>query len=511
MNVGGQTHTAVNLHGNGNDPQGLQGNITQNLSVAGAGFSDSKAYFEMANKGNDPVVEGALGWAEFLAGSVYVDGNRLIGFGPGKSEYADITGFSVPHDRSSILLPSAMPHGLNITDISSFSDIEAANLFLGNMGPRPGSALGYIEQLKTWARNAVNGSGPVGPVNVETVGEIGYATTGTAVQGYDDIASVTKDNFAEIAAFLSANFPNNRQVIDTGPDHITYRFSVDQNTALCPLDVWLNGPVQDSVMQSGWDDSTSPPPPPPTTVPDFPHQADFLAPYGLSHMWPGQNAATRATQLADHASRNTHLYIYPYNENDYNSEPSYVAFDFYADTIAFNSRLQEVIDAGMLPVVWIFPDDAPALHNGTTAAQYKAILDGFIPGIDANVGHYVLGLELNEYMTDAEVRDVGAHLNTLTTKKIGLHYTQNNTFAIDEPWADFLVYQYGFGNTEAQMVTETQTALAIVNGTNGKVMVAGEYGRISETEAQHKALGDAAMSADPLMPTFGFGNGGSIL
>ena len=247
-------------------------------------------------------------------------------------------------------------------------------------------------------------------------------------------------------------------------------------------------------------------------VPVFPHQANFLASYCLSHVFPGKDAAERKACLSENQKRkHTHFYVYPYNENDC-SEWGSPSFDYYQDPQTFRNLLLEIVDAGMGPVVWLFPDDAPNLHLNTSISEYQEILSNLIPVIDDEVSSYVLGLELDEYFSEIEIEMVGAHLDSLTDKKIGLHFSPGLTTGIENEWADYLVYQYGFGNNESQMRSETQAVLDVVYMQYGKPLVAGEYSLFTNSpESEAIRLGDAAMSADPIMRSFGFGNGGSPL
>jgi hypothetical protein len=247
-------------------------------------------------------------------------------------------------------------------------------------------------------------------------------------------------------------------------------------------------------------------------VPVFPHQANFLASYCLSHVFPGKDAPERKACLRENKKRkHTHFYVYPYNENDY-SQWGAPGFDYYEDPQAFRDLLLEIVDAGMGPVVWLFPDDAPNLHLNTTVSGYREILSNLIPVIDNEVNSYVLGLELDEYFSEIEIEKIGAHLDSLTDKKIGLHFSPGLTTGIENAWADYLIYQYGFGKTEGQIRSETQAVLDVIYNQYGKPLVAGEYSLFSTSpESEAIRLGDAAMSADPLMKSFGFGNGGSPL
>jgi hypothetical protein len=59
-----------------------------------------------------------------------------------------------------------------------------------------------------------------------------------------------------------------------------------------------------------------------------------------------------------------HIYVYAYNEQDYGGPE----FDGLRNPEQFRQRLEELRAAGLAPVVWLFPDDAPIIHGTSTSA-----------------------------------------------------------------------------------------------------------------------------------------------
>lgn len=180
---------------------------------------------------------------------IMVEQNKLIGVA---SAFDNGIVSGGPVVQQTTVITECMAHGLNPTPVTGLSDLDAVDLIQSNLGPRPGNPLGYFASLKSQARASAGGGGDPGEWCDLTPGSV---YTGGAVSGFDDIPVVTKDNFAEIAAFLSANYTQgvDYSLIDTGTNHRTYTFSVDSGTAYTPIDVWLNDVVNDSVMNSGWE------------------------------------------------------------------------------------------------------------------------------------------------------------------------------------------------------------------------------------------------------------------
>jgi hypothetical protein len=192
----------------------------------------------------------------------------------------------------------------------------------------------------------------------------------------------------------------------------------------------------------------------------------------------------------------THMYVYVANE-DKKFSP---VFDYYQNPPAFRSLLREIRQAGLLPVVWLNPDDSP-VNAGRSVEALKARLNTLVPVIDDLVSSYVLGLELNEYLSFDESNRLGQHLNGLTTKKIAVHQTAGRWDYCRPGWCDYMLLQYGFGKSAAFVADMTKRAINALD----KPVVAGEYNLSKTGEANARKLGDAAMQAGAI----GFGNGGT--
>lgn len=238
------------------------------------------------------------------------------------------------------------------------------------------------------------------------------------------------------------------------------------------------------------------------------HSTDFLSAGCLTHMYAALDGSERKQCLARMVARGyKHFYIYAYNEGDYKKVIENPAFDFYATPNAMVELLNEIREAGLAPVVWLFPDDSEDIHN-TDVAKLKAKLGRLIPEIDAQVSSYVLGLELDEYWGKSTVNALGEHLDTLTDKLIGVHHTDGKWNFASADWVDYLVLQYGFlkkdetAERQRERVEEmTRNAWADL----AKPVVAGEYWDLNQPQHGGVFLGDAAMRSGAV----GFGNGGT--
>jgi hypothetical protein len=120
--------------------------------------------------------------------------------------------------------------------------------------------------------------------------------------------------------------------------------------------------------------------------------------------------------------------------------------------------------------------------------------------IDPLVDSYVLGLELDEYWQTPLIDLLGSRLDSLTTKRIGVHQSPGRWDLAGLPWVDMMILQYGFGLSEQDIREMTARAIREL----GKPVVAGEYE--FDSEARSKPLGDAAISAGAA----GFGNGCTV-
>jgi hypothetical protein len=238
------------------------------------------------------------------------------------------------------------------------------------------------------------------------------------------------------------------------------------------------------------------------------HRTDFLTMRGpggetfYTHEYAGLPPAERAAIRAALKARGyTHLYLYAMNEGDYGG---HVKFNYYDNPTGFRGILEELVRDGIAPVVWLAPDDAPRFHREHPPARIKELWDRFIPAVDGLVSSYTLGLEADEYWSSRQQEELGQHLRSLTERPIFVHYSPGQWEGAKADWASGLIYQYGFGLSEAQVEHRTRELVSRLSAL-GKTFIAGEYAhRVDEAQAQH--LGAAALRGGAQ----GFGNGARV-
>ena len=230
------------------------------------------------------------------------------------------------------------------------------------------------------------------------------------------------------------------------------------------------------------------------------HRTDFLTLAGRHDMlaYPALSNRRRADIRATVRDLGyTHVYLYVVNEGDLGLP----VYNDYERPERFRSRLQELLSDGIAPVVWLAPDDAPRFHRDATATL-PGIWDTFIPLVDSLVDSYVLGLEMDEYWSDSEQRQLGSHLDGLTARPIFIHYRGGRIRGSEWPWVDGIMYQYESPRTVESVRQETGEMIPQVGG---KIFIAAEYsyGGNGDTERDSFARGTAALSAG----ADGVGNG----
>jgi hypothetical protein len=228
------------------------------------------------------------------------------------------------------------------------------------------------------------------------------------------------------------------------------------------------------------------------------HQTDFLAAGCLTHVYPGLSNSKRQACLKKMTDRKyTHMYVYAYNENDYGGP----GFDYYENPEQFRKILEDIRAAGIEPVVWLNPDDAPK-NKKRSVSELKSRMANFIPVVDSVASSYCLGLELNEYWDFDKVNQLGRYLDGITEKKIAVHQTGGRwDYCKKSDWCDYMILQYGFGKDASSISEMTKKIIKDL----GKPVVAGEYNDIGKSESNGRTLGDAAMKTGAV----GFGNGGT--
>ncbi len=233
------------------------------------------------------------------------------------------------------------------------------------------------------------------------------------------------------------------------------------------------------------------------------HQTDFLTAGFYTHLYASYDSNRRRqirNKLLD--SGYTHIYIYIMNQNDYGGP----GFDFYERPQEFVTILKEINASGLKPVVWLSPDDAPDLVRKYHSENLIRTWQRVIPVLDEHVSSYVPGLEMDEYWTESQQNRFGQALDALTEKPIFVHMRREVWRQVLLPWADGIIYQYGFGKNGTQIFRETEQMLDRLSEYSDKIFIAGEYSH-RQPESVSRQLGDAGIKAG----AHGFGNGGTSL
>ena len=249
------------------------------------------------------------------------------------------------------------------------------------------------------------------------------------------------------------------------------------------------------------------------TTETLPHKTDFLTfpycvnnPVGGSYCGTTWYARASASQRSGYRSalksstkNYTHVYLSVTSSN--------AGHNFYTNPSGFHAILKETVDDGIKPVVWLTSDsgtwkDKPIADIQNDIKNLIQYTSGGV-SVDSMVNSYEIGLEANEYWTQAEVNSIANFLDNLTTKPLAMHQTPGRwDYCKGQAWCDYMILQYGFGKTEDQIKTMTTNAINDL----GKPVVAGEYNSdetVSGYEQISIRLGNAALTRCAA----GFGNG----
>ena len=219
----------------------------------------------------------------------------------------------------------------------------------------------------------------------------------------------------------------------------------------------------------------------------------------LNYLHPNANKA--GMRAAAKANGDTHIYLYTRNGGDNGGGFNLSSISPQPD---WETRLDELNNIGLKPVLWLTPDDSKSITKQSMATQ-QAHFSEMVRRFDSKVTGYVACLECDEYWSPAQVQTLVAHLKTKTDKPVGVHLTsgigghKGNTAYYAN--ADYVFLQFGWNKTPAQVAAMVKQAIAVT----GKPVVASEYAIESRTAAA-RALGDAACQAGAI----GTGNGRSI-
>ena len=214
----------------------------------------------------------------------------------------------------------------------------------------------------------------------------------------------------------------------------------------------------------------------------------------LNYLHPNANKA--GMRNAAKANGDTHIYIYTRNAGD-----NGVGFNLgnISPQPDWETRLDELNNMGLKPVLWLTPDDSPSIVNQSMDAQ-KAHFTNMVNRFDSRVTGYVTCLECDEYWSAAQVQTLVAHLKSKTNKPVGVHLTpgMKKEYFVN---ADYVFLQTGFNVSAEQVKAMVANAIAVT----GKPVVASEYHKENRSTTA-RALGDAACAAGAV----GTGNGRSV-
>jgi hypothetical protein len=118
---------------------------------------------------------------------------------------------------------------------------------------------------------------------------------------------------------------------------------------------------------------------------------------------------------------------------------------------------------------------------------------------DDKVDGYVIGLEVDEYWSAAQVREMVTDLKTKTNKPVGVHLSPGIKLAYLEN-ADIIYLQTGFNLNESQFRAKVTEALSL-----GKPVIVSEY-HMDSSSTVAKRYGDIACE----MGAVGTGNGRNV-
>ena len=186
----------------------------------------------------------------------------------------------------------------------------------------------------------------------------------------------------------------------------------------------------------------------------------------------------------------THIYVYSRSEGD--GPRVFPQSDW-------EEKLDHLNRRGLKPVMWLMADDSPSLV-ALSMEQHYAHNKEMVRRFDSKVDAYVIGLEVDEYWSVAQVNSLISELRKHTTKPIGVHLTPSTPIQYVEN-ADVLYLQTGFGLSQEQFKEKVKATLSV----SSKPVIVSEY-HMNSASAEAKQLGDIACS----LGAIGTGNGRNI-
>ena len=250
-----------------------------------------------------------------------------------------------------------------------------------------------------------------------------------------------------------------------------------------------------------------------------------------THCYLSQDSARQKTlREALVASEYNAIYVYTLNQGDYGANGSHPenvvtpygsggwSFDTSqlnaARVAAWQSTLSDLIDTHHLkPFIWLAADDSPAIANASLA-QWTAYVDDMVAAFDGYPVVWVLGLEVDEYWSAAEVAERRAVLQSKTAHPVGVHLTTSETKKQGSAYVvgfDFVMAQFSSPQSNAQYQANTQAYIAL-----DRPVLASEFnvkgkGSGGESEgsvtARSKAIGAVIAGVGQPPRVAGLGNG----
>ena len=186
----------------------------------------------------------------------------------------------------------------------------------------------------------------------------------------------------------------------------------------------------------------------------------------------------------------THIYIYSQNGDD--------GIGNVSPQSDWELRLDHLNSRGLRPVMWLMADDSSNLAS-KPLSYHKSHNSEMVSRFDDKVDGYVIGLEVDEYWSAAQVREMVADLKTKTNKPVGVHLSPGIKLAYLDN-ADIIYLQTGFNLNESQFRSKVTEALSL-----GKPVIVSEY-HMDSSSTVAKRYGDIACK----MGAVGTGNGRNV-
>lgn len=175
----------------------------------------------------------------------------------------------------------------------------------------------------------------------------------------------------------------------------------------------------------------------------------------------------------------------------------------------WRTKIIELINNGIRPVLWLFPDDAPSIHgtrrdSGASIEEKKTYIEKMVDSFDDLPVMWVLGLEVNEYWNKPYCDTLGNYLQSIANNPVGLHQTGGRVDYMTSDWVDFGMYQYGIEHNwfSSSPYRDTLSWGEIYNETiqkkaelGNKPFVAAEYDVEGSTAAKQRGLAAAFAGA----------------